>query len=250
MKFAIEVIWQYPLHLRHVAAIRKLNIQIFCIGGSMCSFWHRACRKQWAERSGGILNVDLIVGVNRLFSKTRETLQRRLPTKVRIPRRRHGHRLRHRLGLARQAYILTSDTRDFLARMSVSVSASCNSSLIPLIRLDGSHCLLTSIVWSKLQCVYETGEKLYERKIRAIEKKCCRNVTWAEWPQKSNRWVQKNAVKQKPFSTIKKWCRGNGNMLEHIASIYSFPADIITGPCTGPWTWHSLRPAVVKKLKH
>ena len=40
--------------------------------------------------------------------------------KGRIPRHRHRHR--HRL--ARHAYTLTSDTRDFLARMSVSVSMS------------------------------------------------------------------------------------------------------------------------------
>ena len=62
--------------------------------------------------------------------------------KARIPRRRHGHR--HQFRLARHAYILTSDMRDFIARILArkSVSVSWNASLTSTGDLYFLPCLL------------------------------------------------------------------------------------------------------------
>jgi len=115
-------------------------------------FWTRSevanCRSGIAldDRRPAAAVVDGLVGLMRFMEAAALGCTDRLPSNY----RRHNARIpRHRLRLTQHAYILTSDTRDFLnlfrwqaerhadilatmsARMSVSVSASWNAGLMP-----------------------------------------------------------------------------------------------------------------------
>jgi len=70
--------------------------------------------------------------------------------KLYIPRRRHGHRHRHRLRLARHVYtFITSDTRDFLARIFARQSVSVSVSVCVGVRVGVVECQLIAPLTSR-----------------------------------------------------------------------------------------------------